>query len=175
MLAWVIPFVALSVLVARRLGAFSLWVSVTTANGERRRMPNAFGLVDHPFHTVRAETLRRALAGGHMLDWISHHQGGYPSEFYPLGVAGLDVAVWGLAFGSLPMMLVHKLVVIGIFLAPLIGYALIAGFDRRSLGVALIAGTAHLCVRGWWWSGGVMELYEWGLVTNVAAVTALLI
>ena len=42
-----------------------------------------------------------------------------------------------------------------------------AGFDRRSLGVGLIAGAAHLAVRGWWWSGGVMEVYEWGLVTNV--------
>jgi hypothetical protein len=39
----------------------------------------------------------------------------------------------------------------------------------------LLASAGHLCVRGWWWSGGVMELYEWGLVTNVAAVTALLI
>lgn len=173
--AWTILFVGLAVLVARRLGAFDLWASVTTSSGQRVRMPMALAQVDHPFHAVRAESLRRALADGEMLRWIGHHQGGYPVEFYPLGAAGLDVLAWALALGSLPMVLIHKLVVIGIFLAPLVGYVVIAGFDRRSLGVALLAGMGHLVVRGWWWSGGAMELYEWGLVTNVAAATALLI
>jgi hypothetical protein len=173
LLIWGPFFFALSIWVAHRLGAFDLWSVVTTLDGRSVRFPNGFSTVDHPFHTVRAETLRRALLDGEMLRWIGHHQGGYPVEFYPLGVAALEVAAWGLAFGSLPMIAVHKLVVIGIFLLPLVGYLLMAGFDRRSLGVALVAGAGHLCVRGWWWSGGSMELVEWGLVTNVAAVTAL--
>ena len=42
----------------------------------------------------------------------------------------------------------------------------------RSYGVALLAGAGHLCVRGWWWSAGSMELVEGGLVTNVAASCA---
>ncbi len=174
-LTWTILFLSLAIWVARRLGAFSLWSTVTTADGERVRFPNGFAIVDHPFHAVRAESLRRSLADGDMPRWIGNHQGGYPVEFYPLGVAALDVVGWALAFGSLPMMAVHKIVVIAIFLLPVAGYLLIAGFDRRSLGVALLAGTAHLSVRGWWWSGGSMELIEWGLVTNVAAVTALLV
>ena len=89
-------------------------------DGTSRRVPAALGLVDHPFHAVRGEVLRRALASGHLLDWISNHQGGYPVEFYPLGVAALDVAAWGLALGSLPMMIIHKFVVIAIFIAPLL-------------------------------------------------------
>lgn len=172
---WILIFGAVGILVARRLGAFDLWATVVTPSGATVRFPNGLALVDHPFHAVRAESLRRALFSGHMLRWIGNHQGGYPAEFYPLGVAALDVVAWALAFGTLPMMAIHKLVVIAIFLAPMIGYAMIAGFDRRSLGVALLASAGHLCVRGWWWSGGAMELYEWGLVTNVAAVTALVI
>ena len=172
---WIALFGALALLVARRLGAFYLWETVTTLDGKSIRFPNGFAIVDHPFHAVRGETLRRALAEGDLLRWIGHHQGGYPSEFYPLGVAWLDVIAWGIAFGSLPMMAIHKVVGIGIFLAPLIGFILIAGFDRRSMGVALLAGVGHLSIRGWWWSGGTMELIEWGMVTNVAAATSLVI
>ncbi len=172
---WIALFGAVALLVARRLGAFSLWTTVTTPDGINVRFPNGFAIVDHPFHAVRGETLRRALADGELLRWIGHHQGGYPTEFYPLGVAWLDVIAWGVTFGSLPMMAIHKVVVIGIFLAPLIGFALIAGFDRRSMGVALLAGVGHLSIRGWWWSGGAMEIIEWGMVTNVAAATSLVI
>jgi hypothetical protein len=174
-LFWIPVFAALVIWVGHRLGAFDLWAMVTTADGRSVRVPNGFGAVDHPFHAVRAEALRRALGDGELLRWIGDHQGGYPVEFYPLGVAALDVIGWGLAFGSLPMVAVHKLIVIAIFVLPLVGYLLIAGFDRRSIGVALLAGAGHLCVRGWWWSGGSMELVEWGLVTNVAAATALLL
>src|SRR5690606_14651185 len=37
--------------------------------------------------------------------------------------------------------------------------------------VAFLALSIHVAVRGWWWSGGPMELIEWGLLTNVAAMT----
>ena len=63
---------------------------------------------------------------------MGQFQGGYPVEFYPLGVAGLDVAVWSLLWGSLPIVLIHKLVVILIFLAPGLAYALMARRDRRA-------------------------------------------
>lgn len=172
---WVPIFMALLLWVANRLGAFQLWTRVISPDGVETRVANGYGAVDHPFHAVRAQTLLDALRDGHLLRWIGNHQGGYPAEFYPLGVAALDVVGWALAFGSLPMVAIHKLVVIAIFLLPVAGYLLMAGFDRRSLGVALLAGAAHCCVRGWWWSGGSMELVEWGLVTNVAAATALLI
>lgn len=174
-MAWLVLMAALAVWVAHRLDGFDLWSMAATTSGEQLRVPAGYATVDHPFHAVRAETLRRALVDGDLLRWIGHHQGGYPVEFYPLGEAGLEVAIWAAALGALPMIAVHKLVVIGIFLAPMLAFALAAHFDRRSLGVALIASAAHLCVRGWWWSGGSMELVEWGLVTNVASATALVI
>src|SRR4030095_4414583 len=83
-------------------------------------------------------------------------------------------AVWGLLLGSLPIVLVHKLVVVLIFLAPGLAYALAAHRDRMPLGVGLVALAAHVVVRGWWWSGGYQELVEWGLVTNVAAAVSAL-
>jgi Transposase DNA-binding/Transposase Tn5 dimerisation domain len=174
-LFWLVLMGVLAASVAHRLGAFDLWAVIETTDGALVRVSNGYTLVDHPFHVVRAETLRRELTSGSWLGWIGQHQGGYPVEFYPLGVAGLEVVAWWAAFGSLPMIAIHKLVVIGIFLAPMVAFGLVARFDRRSLGIALLASAAHLCIRGWWWSGGSMELVEWGLVTNVAAATALLI
>jgi hypothetical protein len=147
---------------------------VRTADGREVRLPAVYATVDHPFHAARAEVLRRALGDGHLLRWIGSHQGGYPVELYPLGVAGLEVVLWGVLFGSLPMGLVHKLTVVLIFLAPGLAYALAARRDRMSLGVGLVALAAHVVVRGWWWSGGYQELVEWGLVTNVAAAVSAL-
>src|SRR5829696_2313132 len=172
---WVALFGAIALWVAQRLGAFDLWSNVTAPDGAIHRLPNGFATVDHPFHTVRAETLRQSLADGAMLRWIGHHQGGYPVEFYPLGAAALDVLTWTVALGSLPMVAAHKLTVIAIFLLPIAGFLMLANFDRRSPGIALMAGAAHVSIRGRWWSGGSMELIEWGLVTNVAAATALVI
>lgn len=164
---------ALALWVALRLGAFSLFVTVDGPNG-LVRLPNGFAGVDHPFHAVRAETLRRALADGHLLRWVGHHQGGYPVEFYPLGVAWLEVAAWALALGALPMVVVHKLVVILIFLAPGVAFLLLGRRDGWSPGVPLVAFAAHVAIPGDWQHGGYTELVQWGLVTNVAAATALL-
>ena len=137
------------------------------------RIPNTFATVDHPFHASRAETLRRSLADGVMLRWIGSHQGGYPVEFYPLGAAWLEVIVWALLLGSLPMMAMHKLVVISVFVLPALGFCALARGDRLPLGIGFLALVMHVSVRGWWWSGGYMELIEWGLLTNVASAAVL--
>ncbi len=160
--------------VAYRVGAFHLWDTVAGPDGRRVRLPDTFAAVDHPFHVARAEALRRALADGHPLRWIGHHQGGYPAEFYPLGVAWVEVGVWALLLGTLPIAAVHKLVVVLLFLLPGLGYTLMARRDRRPVGVGLAALAAHVAVPGAWWQGGYMELIDWGLVTNVAAAIALL-
>lgn len=144
------------------------------ADGREVRLPNVYGTVDHPFHATRAELLRKAVLDGHPLRWVGSHQGGYPVEFYPLGVAGLEVALWVVMLGSLPMLVIHKLAVVLIFLAPGVAYALAAHRDRLPLGVGLVALAAHAVVRGWWWSGGYQELVEWGLVTNIAAAVSAL-
>ncbi|MGI8477416.1 MAG: hypothetical protein ACR2OO_13750, partial [Thermomicrobiales bacterium] len=143
-------------------------------DGSSGRFPVGFATVDHPFHAVRGELLRRSVVEGHPLRWIASHQGGYPTEFYPLGAAALDVGVWFLALGALPMIAVHKLVVIAVFLLPGLAFARTVKADRLTYGVALLAFAGQVSVRGWWWSGGSRELVEWGLITNVAAATALL-
>jgi hypothetical protein len=164
----------LALWVAHRAGAFDLWATVRLGDGSEVRLPNVYGTVDHPFHATRAELLRRAVVDGHPLRWIGSHQGGYPTEFYPLGVAGLEVGIWALLIGSVSMLVVHKLAVVLIFLAPGLAYGLAAKRDRMPLGVGLVALAAHVVVRGWWWSGGYQELVEWGLVTNVAAAVSAL-
>jgi hypothetical protein len=171
---WLALFGVLAVWVAHRAGAFDLWTTVRTADGSAVRLPNVYGTVDHPFHATRADLLRRAILDGHPLRWVGSHQGGYPVEFYPLGVAGLEVGLWALLVGSVPMLVVHKLVVTLIFLAPGLAYGLAARRDRLPLGVGLVALAAHVVVRGWWWSGGYQELVEWGLITNVAAAVSAL-
>jgi hypothetical protein len=170
---WVGLMIALAVWTAGRIGLFAFWGEVPLA-GEIVRLPNGFAGVDHPFHAIRAETLRRALADGHLLRWVGHHQGGYPVEFYPLGVAWLEVGLWGLLLGTLPMVVVHKLTVGLIFLVPGLAFALMARRDGWPLGVALSAFAAHVAVAGGWEHGGYTELVQWGLVTNVAAAVALL-
>ncbi len=171
---WLVLTVILALWIAARLGAFHLWSDVRGGDGSIVTVPDTFATVDHPFHATRAETLRRALADGHPLRWIGHHQGGYPIEFYPLGVAWLEVGVWALLLGVFPMAAVHKLVVIGLFLAPGLAYLLMARRDSWGLGVGLVGLAAHVAVPGAWWHGGYTELVEWGLVTNVAAAVALL-
>jgi hypothetical protein len=131
--------------------------------------------VDHPFHAVRAESLRQSLGDGQFLRWVGQHQAGYPAEFYPFGAAALDLAGWALTLGQLPMAAVHKLVVIALFLLPGAAFMAIAWRDRLSPAVALIALAGQIGVRGWWWSGGGQELVEWGLFSNVAALTLLLL
>ena len=170
---WVAALFALALWVAARLGVFRVWGEVPLA-GALVRLPDTFAGVDHPFHAARAETLRRALADGHLLRWVDHHQGGYPVEFYPLGVAWLEVGLWALLLGALPLVVVHKLAVGLIFLLPGLAFVLMARRDGWPLGVALTATTAHVVVAGGWEHGGYTELVQWGLVTNVAASVALL-
>jgi hypothetical protein len=172
---WLIAFAALLLWTANRLGAFDWWTTVRLADGATLRMPAAFGTVDHPFHTIRAELLLDAWRHFHSLRWVYEHQGGYPVEFYPFGAAALDVVGWALTFGALPMTLVHKLIVIAVFLAPSLGFWLIGRRAGLSAGAAFVATAAQIAVRGQWWSGGLQELVEWGMVTNVAAATELVI
>ncbi|MGI8477988.1 MAG: hypothetical protein ACR2OO_16700, partial [Thermomicrobiales bacterium] len=136
---WLALFAGIAVWAAARLGAFHLWQSVAAPDGSSGRFPVGFATVDHPFHAVRGELLRRSVVEGHPLRWIVSHQGGYPTEFYPLGAAALDVAVWFLAFGALPMIAVHKLVVIAVFLLPGLAFARTVKADRLTYGVALLA------------------------------------
>jgi hypothetical protein len=172
---WGVAFVALIVWTANRLGAFDWWATVSLPGGGAKRIPLAFGTVDHPFHTIRAELLLDAWRHFHSLRWVYEHQGGYPAEFYPFGAAAIDVVGWVLTFGALPMALVHKLVVIVVFLAPSLGFWLIGRKAGLSAGAAFVATAAQIAVRGQWWSGGSQVLVEWGMVTNVAAATELLI
>ena len=160
---------------AHRLGAFDLWKSVETVNSGSVRIAEAYGTVDHPFHAVRAELLLDSWRHFHSLRWVYEHQGGYPAEFYPFGAAALDVIGWVLTAGALPMALVHKLVVVAVFLAPSIGFWIIGRRSGLSPGAAFVATAAQIAVRGEWWSGGSQEIIEWGMVTNVAAATELLV
>jgi hypothetical protein len=171
--AWIIAGLLVVIDTIVRLGLLDLMTTVRSGNSAVH-LPAIYATVDHPFHVARAETLRRALADGHLLRWMPHHQGGYPVEFYPLGVAWLDIGLWGLLGGMLPMAAVHKLVVGLIFLLPGAGFLLAARRDRWPLGVGVTALVAHLVVPGGWWHGGYTELVQWGLVTNVAANVALL-
>lgn len=172
--AWAIVLVAMGGWVFYRMGGFDLWTTVAGAADSPVRIAKTFGGVDHPFHATRADLLRRALANGDLLRWISAHQGGYPVEFYPLGAPALEVVLWAALLGMLPMMVVHKIAVIVIFLLPLAGFLLLSRFDRSPIGVAALALAFHVSARGWWWSGGYMELVDWGLVSSFLAMTAVL-
>lgn len=171
---WTLLFCGVFAWAASRLGAFTWWTTVRV-DGVLVRLPAAFGRVDHPFHTIRAEQLLDAWRHLDSLRWVYEHQGGYPAEFYPFGAAALDVVGWLLTFGALPMAIVHKLVVIAVFFAPALGFGLLSRRAGLSTGAAFVATAAQLAVRGWWWSGGSYELIEWGMITNVAAATALVI
>jgi hypothetical protein len=170
---WIILFFVIAIWIFRRLGGFDLWSQLPLPDGTSDRFPFTFGGVDHPFHATRAELLLRSLSDFDLLRWISAHQGGYPVEFYPLGAPAFEVLIWLLTLGTLPMMAVHKIAVIIIFLLPALGFFLLARADRIPLGVGLLALVFHICVRGYWWSGGYWELVDWGLVSSSLAMAAL--
>jgi hypothetical protein len=159
---WFAMFIGLSVFVASRMNAFDWSEDVEIADGVTERLAVGYTSIDHPFHATRAETLRKSLADGELLRWIGHHQSGYPVEFYPLGIAGLEVTLWAVLLGSLPIIVVHKLTIVLVFLLPGLAYYLFARRDRLSPGVALLAFACHIAIGGWWWSGGYMELALWG-------------
>lgn len=171
----VVTLIALGLWAWYRLDLLRPYVDVVGPDGTVSRRPNALATVDHPWHTARFSLLLDALRDGHPLRWVASHQGGFPVEFNPVGSAVVDLLVWAVTLGRLPVVLVHSYAVGVVFLLPLVGFLGLARVCRLSPWVAVLAGALHLCVRGWWWSGGSMELVEWGLVTNVAAATFLLL
>lgn len=158
---------AIAAVVAWRLGAF-VFTSPETG------LPDGFVSIDHPFHTARAEMLRRSLLNGEFLRWIAPHQGGYPAEFYPLGFAYGVVALWGLLLGSLSIPVVHKLAVIALFLTPALIYPALARRDGWPPALGLIGFALHVSLPGGYWHGGYSELVFMGLVANVSAAVAVL-
>ena len=173
--AWLLVLAVISLWVFQRLGGFDLWSTVTRPDGSIERIAKTFGGVDHPFHATRADLLRRSMLDGQLLRWVSPHQGGYPVEFYPLGAPAFEVVIWALLLGTLPMMAAHKIAIIVIFLLPAAGFLLLSRLDKLPLGVGVLALVFHLSARGWWWSGGYMELVDWGLVSSFLAMTAVLL
>lgn len=170
----ILGLVVLCIWVIGRLGGFHL-ITTLQVNSTAIQVPDTFARVDHPFHATRAATLLESLQQGDLLRWIGNHQGGYPTEFYPLGIAWLDVGLWTLLFGSVPIVAVHKLTVILIFLLPAVAYWLLAQGDRLNHWVAFLATAIHIAVPGDWTNGGYRELVDWGLVTNVGGATLALI
>jgi hypothetical protein len=173
-LGWSLAVLGLALLVIDRFDLTTVWVHVIGPDGSAVRLANGWSTVDHPFHVTRAQELLNSLRDRHLLRWFGQHQGGYPAEFYPTGAAWLDVVLWTLTAGQLPMAVIHKLLIALIVLAPTLIFMWWAVRDRLSPGVALLAGAGHLVIAGEWWSGGWTEVALWGLVTNVAAQTAIL-
>lgn len=171
---WALAFAALAALVVDRFDLLTVWKTVALPDGSSARLPNSWYTVDHPFHISRAHGLLEMVRDGSILRWFGEHQGGYPAEFYPTGAAWIDVALCALTFGQLPIGVVHKLMIAVVVLAPSMFYLWWTVRDRISPGVALLAGAGHVVIAGEWWSGGWTEIVLWGLVTNVAAQTAIL-
>jgi hypothetical protein len=168
---WPLAFGLLAIYIAARMGAFALSAPVETRDGVEQ-LANTFASVDHPFHVARAQILWRELGSGHLLRWVSQHQGGYPVEFYPLGEAWLEVLTRVASLGMLSAEGAHTLAVIAIFLLPAVGFAALARLDGWSMAPALVAMALHVSLPGSWYDGGYTELVQWGLVTNVAGATA---
>lgn len=142
---------------------------VPRADGSLVHFPNALASVDHPFHATRFDAFLHALANGHVPRWIFSHQGGYPTEFYPFGSSAVDLVVWAASLGQMSIPMVHTWAVALVFVLPAIGFFGIARLANLNPWIAAFATVGHMCVRGWWWSGGSYELIEWGLITNVLA------
>ena len=171
---WALAMLAVWCVVARRFELTTWWREVALDDGRVVRLPVGWATVDHPFHVTRAETLLRALRDGELLRWVGHHQGGYPVEFYPTGVAWLEVILWALLGGQAPMEAVHRIFIGLVTLAPGVAFWWWSRGDGLTRGVAVVAGLMQVLIAGFWWSGGWTELALWGLVTNVAAQTATL-
>lgn len=151
-------------------GGFDLR-STIEINGQWVQLPNTLATVDHPFHATRADTLLKSLQEWQPLRWVPHHQGGYPVEFYPLGFAWLDVGLWVALAGQFPIIAVHKLSVMLLFVLPGLGFWILSRGDKLSPFVPVLALAIHISVPGDWMHGGRMELLYWGLATNVGGAT----
>lgn len=171
---WLLAHLVLVVWVINRAGGFELFTTIRTSSGTER-VVNTFASVDHPFHATRAFTLLKSIEAGEPLRWISNHQGGYPVEFYPLGFAWLEVLLWGVLLGLLPIIAVHKLAILLVFVLPAVAYWILARVDRLSPSASLLGLAVLVAVPGAWTQGGYTELVLWGLATNVAGAAAALI
>jgi hypothetical protein len=169
---WLVAFVALAIWVLWRCDGFDLAETIAVSG---QSYLNGYATVDHPFHTMRAYQLIESLRDGEPLRWITSHQGGYPVEFYPIGVAWLEAGIWALSFGSLSIFDVHKLTILLVFLLPGVGFWILARGDRKSPAAGFLALAFQIGIAGYWMAGGYTELVSWGLVTNVTGATAALI
>lgn len=166
-LGWGIALIGLMLFTFWRAGGFDL----TTTLESGRTVPNMYGSVDHPFHASRGAALLDSLRNGGLLRWMGSHQGGYPVEFYPLGIAWFDVLIWSVFVGSIPILAVHKIAVALILVLPTVAYWLLVRGDKLHPSVAFLAMAFHIAIPGYWLNGGYEELVGWGLVTNVAGAT----
>ena len=171
---WLAAHAVLVAWVFDRIGGFDLFTTVHLG-ATTERVVNTYAAVDHPFHATRAFTLLQSIERGETLRWVSNHQGGYPVEFYPLGFAWLEVLVWGVLLGSLPIIAVHKLAILLVFVLPAVGFWILARADRLSPATSLVGLAVLVAVPGEWTNGGYTELVLWGLATNVAGAVAALI
>lgn len=153
----------------KRLGFFQLRAEIVTEDGGKVEMANALASVDHPFHAARFGELLESLDSGHLPRWVAEHQGGYPTDFYPFGGSLIDLMVWLLSFGQMSIPMVHTWAVALVLALPAVGFLWLSSQIGVTAWAGVVALASHLCVRGWWWSGGSHELIEWGLVTNVLA------
>jgi hypothetical protein len=166
---WEIALLALILVVAVKVGALDWYTAYPAADGAGGRLPDTFASIDHPFHINKEHAVLDALRDGDFPGWISIHQGGFPSEFYPLGADLVVAAGWGIGLGQIPLEVVHKLVVIAVLFIPALAYWAIARRDRLPLGVAVTAALLHLFLPGNWLGGGPDELLWMGMWPNVFA------
>jgi hypothetical protein len=153
----------------QRLNFFAFSRTVATPDGTVTRLPNALATVDHPFHAARFHVFLDTLEHSGLPRWVFSHQGGYPAEFYPFGSSVVDLFVWAISLGQMSVPMVHTWAVALVFAAPAIGFWAVARLAGLAPWIGPVALAVHVCVRGWWWSGGSRELVEWGLITNVLA------
>ena len=162
---WTALLIILLAGTAYKLGALDWYTDypLALADGTQVRLPNSYASIDHPFHIAKERATVDALKAGRLPAWFSNHQGGFPAEFYPTGGDLLVALSYLLAFEQIPLAVVHKLVVIGVFLLPAVAYWALARREKLPLSVALLAALLHLFVRGNWLAGGSREIIDFGL------------
>lgn len=169
-----LALIALCTWVIWRFNGTDLFRTVSFG-GQQESIVDTFASVDHPFHATRAATVLQSLRDGQWPRWVANHQGGYPVEFYPLGVAWFEVVLWAAFLGTLPIIAIHKLAILLIFVMPAMGFWIAARGDGLNPWLAVLATALHVTIPGLWTHGGYEELVQWGLVTNVAGAALALI
>ena len=168
---WTLVLLGLLVGFAYKLGATHWYTAypLVLPDGRTIRLPDTFTSIDNPFHIAKERATVDALRAGHLPAWFSNQQGGFPAEFYPTGGDVIVAFFYLLAFGTVPLAVVHKLVVIGVLLLPPLAYWAIARRERLPLSVAVLATFLHLFVRGNWLAGGSREAIDYGLWPDTLA------